>query len=91
MLDTTSKMEGDRMTAIYQLKTYELTEDFFKMLRDTFQGKEITITVKAPHDETAYLLSNEANRKHLLAGVEAVKQGKFVHTMTLEEAEALAQ
>ena len=61
------------------------------MLTDTFYDKEITITIETPSDETAYLLRSEANRKLLLAGVEAVKQGKTVHTMTMEEAEALAE
>jgi hypothetical protein len=79
------------MTTTYKLKSYELTEDFFKTFKDTFQGKDITITVKEPYDETAYLLDNEANRKHLFKGIEAVKQGKFTHITTLEELEALAK
>jgi hypothetical protein len=83
--------EGDSMTTTYQLKSYELTEDFLKTLKDTFQGKDITITVQEPHDETAYLLRNEANRKHLLENIEAAKEGKIAHIMTLEEIEALAQ
>jgi hypothetical protein len=79
------------MEATYRLKPYELTDGFFKMVKEAFYDKEITITIEEPFDETAYLLRSEANRKMLLAGVEAVKQRKTVHTMTLEEAEALAQ
>jgi len=78
------------MNATYQLKPYELTDDFLKMLKDAFQGKEITITIEETYDETAYLMSNEANRKHLLEGIEAAKQGKIAHVLTMEEIEALA-
>ena len=76
------------MTATFQLKSYELTEDLFKKLK-SFEGRDITITVKEPHDETAFLMRNEANRRRILKSIEADKQGKVAHTMTLEEAEAL--
>lgn len=79
------------MTATYQLKPHELTEDFLKVLKEAFHGKEITITVEESYDETAYLLRNEANRRHLLEGIEAAKQGKIAHVLTMEEVEALAQ
>ena len=79
------------MTTTYQLKSYELTEDFLEKFKENFKGKDITITVKEPYDETTYLLSNEANRKHLLEGIEAAKQGKIAHITTLEELEALAK
>jgi len=79
------------MTATYQLKPYELTEDFLKILNATFQNRDITITVEETLDETDFLLQPGANKKHLLSGVEAVKQGRLTHSMTFEEAEALAQ
>ena len=79
------------MIATYQLKPHELTDDFLKMIKETFHNREITITIEEALDETDFLLQSEANRKHLLAGVEAVKQGRFAHTMTFEEAEALAK
>jgi hypothetical protein len=78
------------MIATYQLKPHELTEDFLKVLKETFHDRNVTITVEETLDETDFLLQPEANRNHLLAGVEAVKQGKFARTMTIEEAEALA-
>ena len=77
------------MEAIYKLKPYELNDNFLKTIKELFYDKEITITINGKHDETAYLLRSETNREILLAGVEAVKQGKTVYTMTLEEAEAL--
>ena len=80
------------MEAVYQLKPHELTEDFLKSIIRQFGDKEIKITIEEePFDETAYLLSNEANRKHLLAGIEAVKQGRVSHALTLEQIEAMAK
>ena len=79
------------MIATYQLKPHELTDDFFKKLKDTFSGREVTITVEETQDETDYLLSTEANREHLLAGIEAVKQGKVTRAYTIEELEAMAK
>ena len=79
------------MIATYQLKPHELTDDFLRKLKETFYDRGVTITVEETLDETDYLLQPEANKKHLLAGVEAVKQGRFSRTMTLKEAEALAE
>jgi len=81
------------MTTKYRLKSYELTEDFLKKFKDNFTGKDITITVKEPYDETTYLLSNKTNRKYLLEAVEAVKQKNFqtARIMTIKELEELAK
>jgi PHD/YefM family antitoxin component YafN of YafNO toxin-antitoxin module len=59
------------------------------MLKQTFLGKEVAITVEEVPDETEYLLSNEANRQHLLQAVEDIKQGRNVHTMSIEEMESM--
>jgi hypothetical protein len=37
------------MTATYQLKPYELTDEFLKSLKETYHDREITITIEA-HD-----------------------------------------
>ena len=79
------------MTATYQLEPYELTDDFLKQLKDTFDGRKVTITVEEAQDETAYLLGNEANRKILLERLESVKKGVVKHTLTMDEIEAMAQ
>jgi len=79
------------MTTTYQLKAFELTEDFVRKFRNDFQNEDVIITVKEAYDETAYLLGNEANRKHLLKGIEAVKLGKFAHVTTLEKLEAFVE
>ena len=78
------------METIYKLKPYELNEDVLQMLKGCY-NKAITITIKESQDETAYLLSNEVNRKILLERIEAVKRGKVAHTLSLEEVEAMAK
>ena len=80
------------MQAVYQVKPDELTADFFKAVKEQFGDKEVTITIKdEPMDETEYLLQDEENRRHLLAGIKAVKEGRCSRTLTLEEIEAMAQ
>ncbi|GHT95688.1 hypothetical protein FACS1894141_4770 [Spirochaetia bacterium] len=77
------------MDVTYRLKPGELNDDFLTILKNTFWEKEIAVTVEAIEDETAYLLSNSANRKHLLTAVEDVKNGRTVHSMTVDEMEAM--
>jgi hypothetical protein len=79
------------MDAIYHLKPNELNADFFKVLQDTFMGKEIAVTVSEISGTTEYLLSNEENRRRLLKALDDVKNERNVHTMTLEEMEAMVQ
>jgi len=77
------------MDVTYRLKPEELNDDFFRTIKQMFLGKEVAITVEEVPDETEYLLSNEANRKHLLQAVEDMKQGRNVHTMSIEEMESM--
>ena len=77
------------MDVTYRLKPEELNDDFFRTIKQMFLGKEVAITVEEVPDETEYLLSNEANRKHLLQAVEDIKHGRNVHTMSIEEMESM--
>jgi len=79
------------MEAVYQLKPNELNEEFFKTIKDLFGEKEIKITIEAPHDETDYLMQDEEYWKTLIERYAAVKRGVVKHTLTIEEAEALAK
>ena len=80
------------METVYQLKPHELTDDFFKTLKERFGNREVKITIEdEPFDETQYLLQDEENRKILLKRIAAVKEGKVKHTLTLEEIDAMAQ
>jgi hypothetical protein len=79
------------MDAIYHLKPNELNADFFKILQETFMGKEIAVTVSEISGTTEYLLSNEENRSRLLNAINDVRNKRYVNTMTLEEMEAMVQ
>jgi len=48
-------------------------------------SKEIEITIQEVEGETAYLLKTEANRRHLLRGIEEIQNGIPLQTMTLEQ------
>lgn len=53
------------MYTSFHLSTNELNEEFLKKLKTMFKSKRISITVEEEMDETEYLLSTPANRKHL--------------------------
>ena len=73
------------MYATYRLRADEITENFLKGIKDTYQDKEIEIIVQEVEDETAYLLKSEANRRHLLKGLEEIRSGAPLRTMTIEQ------
>jgi antitoxin YefM len=75
------------MYVTYRLRADEITENFFKGIKDAYQGKEIEIIVQEIEDETAYLLKSEANQRHLLKGLEEIRSGAPLHTMTIEQLE----
>jgi len=73
------------MVATYQLKTDEITEKFFKSIQENYRNKEIEITIREVEDETEYLIKSEANRQHLLRGIDEIKNGTPLQTMTIEQ------
>lgn len=62
------------MYTSFHLKANELNEDFLKSVKALFKSKRISIIVEEELDETEYLLSTPANRKHLEASLTA-KEG----------------
>ncbi|WP_353573244.1 hypothetical protein [Candidatus Albibeggiatoa sp. nov. BB20] len=69
------------MIANYSLKPSELTSDFIEHLKQMYCDSTINITVidtEQTQDETAFFLSNPANRTHLLNALENVKNGNTV-------------
>ena len=65
------------MEAIYKLKANEINPNLMDTIKKLFVGKEITITITSEPDETAYLLMNPANEKHLLDNLAAEPAMKF--------------
>jgi len=79
------------MDVTYRLKPDELNNNFFRILQETFMGKEITVSIKEISEPTEYLLSDEENRRRLLKALDDAQDGHCVHTLTLEEMEAMIQ
>ncbi len=67
------------METVFRLTFEEMTTDFIKSLKSLFKEKStrVTITIGAGADETAYLLSSEANRKVLEKSLKEAKSGKL--------------
>ena len=72
------------MITTYKLNANELSSDLIQSIKDTFKDKDIEITVTDQIDETEYLLSTEANKKHLYKSIDDLEQGQGI-PMTLAE------
>jgi len=72
------------MTTTYKLNGNQLSEDILRSIKEAFKDKEIEIVVSDSVDETEYLLSTEANKKHLYKSKEELAEGKGI-AMTLVE------
>jgi hypothetical protein len=66
------------MTTTFQLSANELNNDFLKRIKTLFKDKRIAITIEEDIDETEYLLSTAANRKHLEEAIANVEAGNVV-------------
>jgi hypothetical protein len=64
------------MVTSIHIKASELDEKFIKGIKAIYKSKKISITIEEEQDTTEYLLSTEANRKHLEKAVKNVKKGK---------------
>ena len=72
------------MITTYKLNTKELSIDLIQSIREAFKDKDIEITVTDQSDETEYLLSTEANKKHLYKSIDDLEKGQGI-PMTLAE------
>lgn len=77
------------MHSVYRLNAAELDYAFFESLKTLFKDKEIEIVV-SEYDETAYLMSSAANRKHLLNAIKNIENGTNLVTVDIATLEALA-
>ncbi len=74
------------MKTSFRLNEKELTDDIINIIRTAFKNKEIEITVSDFLDETEYLLSTDANKKHLQKSIADIENGEGI-TFTLNELE----
>ena len=72
------------MITTFKLNTRELSSDLIQSIKDAFKDKDIEITVTDQIDETEYLLSTEANKKHLYKSIDDLEKGLGI-PMTLAE------
>jgi hypothetical protein len=72
------------METTYRLNASELSVELLQSIQAAFKDKNIEITVTDQIDETDYLLSTEANKKHLYKSIDELEQGKGV-PMSLAE------
>jgi antitoxin YefM len=72
------------MTTTYRLNEKELSPDLVKSIKEAFKNREIEIIVTDILDEIEYLLSTEANKRHLYKSMEDLEKGRGF-PMTLAE------
>lgn len=87
------------MESTYRLHTNELDEQFLEAIKLLFANKIIEIKISdvavekngytdvKEMDETDYLLSSPANRKHLLEAIEHVNRGENLIEVNLDDLE----
>ena len=73
------------MQITVRLEEKELDNSLLETLKKLFKGKEITIVVDDSIDETAYLLSNEANKQRLLQSVININKSENLTELNLAD------
>ncbi len=66
------------MITTYKLNASQLSEDIIHSIKEAFQNREIEIIVSDTIDETAYLLSTEANKNQLYKSIEELTKGEGI-------------
>lgn len=74
------------MDTLVRIKADELNKTFLDFIKQSFKGKRIAVHVYEDDemDETEYLLSTEANKKHLEKSIEEIAEGKGI-SFTVQE------
>ena len=62
------------MNIVQHIEADKLSVDFVSYVKKVFKGQKIKLTIETELDETAYLMSNEANHKRIIK-----KREKLVH------------
>ncbi|MEP6952245.1 MAG: hypothetical protein ABI863_23340 [Ginsengibacter sp.] len=74
------------MRTSFRSNKKELTDGIINVIRIAFKNKEIEITVSGFLDETEFLLSTDANKKHLQKSIADIENGEGI-IFTLNEIE----
>lgn len=65
----------------------EITTDVLNAIKTTFKQKPIVLTIEEDLNETAYLMSNPANKANLLKSIEQDRNGETIHVTISENEE----
>jgi len=74
------------MDTLVKINADELNNSFLDFIKQSFKGKKIAVHVYEDDemDETDYLLSTEANKRHLEKSMKEIEDGKGIN-FTLDE------
>jgi hypothetical protein len=79
------------MEVTYRLQPYEMGDAFFKMLKDSFFDKAISVTVEEIEDETTRIKRFSGTCEEIQRGLAKLASGEPpTHALTLEQVEAMA-
>jgi len=75
------------MSTVINIHSDELDEHFIQAIKEMFRHKKLEIAIQEVEyqDETEYLFSTEANKKHLLEAMERVERREGLIEVDLEE------
>jgi antitoxin YefM len=77
------------MHTTYRMSAADLDDRFLASVKSLFGANEVEISIcgraQSEEDETAYLLTSEANRQHLLEALADVEAGRNLVTVKPEE------
>ena len=83
------------METTYRLNSKELGIEFVNSVKVSYPDRSIEITIReqedSEFDETEYLNSSPANRKHLDKAIKEVEDGKIISFETIEQARQCAE
>ncbi|MBS3742557.1 MAG: hypothetical protein KGY69_18365 [Bacteroidales bacterium] len=65
------------MRATFEISAEELDDQLLHQIKKMFKGKQVTITISTETDDTTYLLSDPANKKHLLDSIASEPKVSF--------------
>ena len=77
------------MLTTYTIKADELPGNFVDIVKESYKGKKIEITI-SEYNETDYLLQSPKNKDILLKSVKNIKNRKNLIEVTLKELEKAA-